>query len=113
MFWLTEDAVVVCAHELGHAENVPSQSWVTIEKRRVLVANDPEGRSIKGCPNVGPAMRPCLYTLAVTKGYSTLLSIEGHPICLDSLSGLTDGTPPATVKYKARSAGQGCIGETE
>src|SRR5438445_1399109 len=113
MFWLTEDAVVGCAHELGRAENMPSQSWVTVEKRRVLVANDPEGRSIKGCPNVGAAIRPCLRTLAVKKGYSTLLSIAGHSICLDSLSGLTDGTPPGTVKYKARSAGQNCVGETE
>jgi hypothetical protein len=113
MFWLTEDAVVVCTHELGHVQNVPSQSWVTAEKRRVLVANDPEGRSIKGCPNIGPAMRPCLNTLAVQKGYSALLKVEGHPVCLDLLSGLTDGTPPGGVKYKVRSAGQNFVGEME
>lgn len=113
MLWLTEDAVVVCLHELGQVKNVPSQALVTVENRRVLVATDPEGRSIRGCPNVGAAIRPCLNTLEVKKGYSHLLTIEGHQICLDSLSGFTDGTPPKTVKYKTRSTGQLFVGETE
>jgi hypothetical protein len=111
MLWLTEDAVIVCAHELGQIVNEPTQNITTVEGRRVLVAKDPEGRSIRGCPNVGAAIRPCLHTLAVKKGYSTWITVEGHSVCLDTLSGLTDGTPPATVLYKARHAGQSIVGE--
>jgi hypothetical protein len=109
--WLTEDAVLVCAHELGQVQNVPTQHLVTVENRRVLVATDPEGKAIKGCPNVGAAIRPCLTTLKVEKGYSPFLTVEDHRICLDSVTGLTDGTPPATVKYKVRHAGQPFVGE--
>ena len=106
MLFITEDAVVVCQHELGHVQNVPSQNWVTVAKRRVLVEIDPEGRTIKGCPNMGVGIRPCLTTLKVTSGYSNLIRIGGKRLCLDTVTGLTDGTPPGLVKYKVNNAGQ-------
>jgi hypothetical protein len=111
MLWLTDEAVLVCAHELGHLANRPSQPWVTIERHPVLVAKDPEGRSIAGCPNVGAAIKPCLRSLAVIEGYSEWITVEGHAVCLDTVYGLTDGTPPATVKYKVRHAGQPFVEE--
>jgi len=106
---LTEDAVIVCDHQLGIVQNKPSQSLVTINGRRILVENDPEGRTIKGCPNIGLTIKPCNTTLKVKKGYSQMLHIGGHAICLDILSGLTDGTPPGTVNYKVRSPGQSLV----
>ena len=39
---MTEDAIVLCTHQLGNVENQPSQTLVTIDGRRVLVDNDPE-----------------------------------------------------------------------
>jgi len=115
MLILTEDAVIVCPpeHSLGRVQNVPSQNWVTIEGRRILVENDPEGRSIKGCLNNNPVLgiRPCLTTLKVTAGYSDLIKIDGRRVCLDTVTGLTDGTPPGLVKYKVNSAGQPYVGE--
>lgn len=111
MLWLTLDATIVCAHELGNIRNVASQSFVTIAGRPVLVATDPEGRSIVGCPNIGAAIRPCLTTLAVKSGYSAWITIQHHSVSLDTLSGLTDGTPPATVLYKVRHPGQAFVGE--
>jgi hypothetical protein len=111
MFFLTEDAVVVCQHELGIVQNVPSQSLVTIANRRVLVENDPEGRTIKGCPNMGLGIRPCLTTLKATAGYSDLIRIDGRRVCLDTITGLTDGTPPGLVKYKVNNAGQPFVQE--
>ena len=111
MLWLTEDALLVCTHELGQVQNVPSQNLVTIEGRRVLVASDPEARPIKGCPNVGATIKPCLTTLAVKEGYSPFLTVEGRRICLDTVTGFTDGTPPATVEYKVRHAGQPFVQE--
>ena len=103
---MTEDAIVVCAHQLGNVTNQPSQKLVTINGRRVLVDSDPEGRGISMCPNIGGTMRPCKKTLKVTQGYSTFVRIDGKRICLDSVEGLTDGTPPGIVKYNVRAAGQ-------
>jgi hypothetical protein len=108
---LTVDALVVCAHELGRVGLVHSQPWVTVEGRPVLVRADPEGRPIAGCPNIGPTIKPCTSTLAVKVGYSDLVRIGGRAVCLDTLSGLTDGTPPGVVKYKVNAPGQPLVTE--
>ena len=111
MNWLTQDALLTCSHESGFVAIAPSQNLVTINGRRVLVAVDPETKPIAGCPWVGPGMKPCLLTLKVTKGYSRLIRIGGRQVCLDTVSGLTDGTPPGTFKYAVRSPGQALVEE--
>lgn len=111
MYWLTEDAVLVCAHELGMVGIIATQDLVTVERRRVLVKADPEQRPITGCPNTGPTIKPCTSTLAVKTGYSDWIHIQGRPVCLDTVTGLTDGTPPGTVKYRVRRPGQDWIAE--
>jgi hypothetical protein len=103
---LTEDALLVCKHALGVVRNAPSQGLVTVAGRRVLVDSDPEGRPIVGCPNVGMAIKPCACTLKVQVGYSGLVRIGGRRACLDTVSGLTDGTPPGTVLYEVKVPGQ-------
>lgn len=103
---LTEDADLRCAHELGKVNIGTSQGWVRIEGRQVLVERDPEGCAISGCPNYGPTIKPCTTTLAVQVGYSALVRIDGRRICLDTVTGLTDGTPPGSVKYQVRDSGQ-------
>ena len=108
---LTENAVLVCAHELGVVAIRPSQNVVRIGGRRVLVERNPEQCAIAGCPNVGPSIKPCTSTLVVEAGYSNLLRIDGRRVCLDPVTGLTDGTPPGTVKYKVRSPGQRWVGQ--
>jgi len=104
---LTEDALLLCEHG-GPVKLTERQSWVTIHKRRVLVENDPESRSISGCPNVNPflGLKPCTTTLPVTQGYSSFLRIDGHRMCLDTVTGLTDGTPQGAVKYTVKNPGQ-------
>lgn len=109
MLVLTEDAVVVCMHELGNVDIEGTQTLVTVAQRKVLVETDPEGRTISGCPNIGAAIRPCQNTLVVRTGYSSWIRIAGRRIVLDNLSGLTDGTPPGLVKYKVRTAGQAFV----
>lgn len=106
---LTEDAVLVCKHELGRVGIVAGQDLTTVEGRRVLVRSDPEGRPISGCPNAGPTIKPCTSTLPVKKGYSALVSVEGRPVCLETVEGLTDGTPPGTVEYQVRAPGQSLV----
>lgn len=109
---LSEDALLVCKHALGVVKNVPSQSLVTVNGRRVLVDADPEGRTIVGCPNVGIAIKPCACTLKVQVGYSGLVRINGRSACLDTVSGLTDGTPPGTVLYEVKLPGQSLVGSS-
>ena len=111
MLFITEDAVIVCQHETGRVSNAPSQDWVTIAERRVLVEVDPEGRSIKGCPNMGVGIRPCVTTLKVITGYSSFIRVGGRSVRLDTVTGLTDGTPPGLVKYKVNAAGQRFVQE--
>jgi hypothetical protein len=111
MLLLTEDALLVCQHELGKVGIEPTQDLVKVTGRRVLVEPNPEGRSISGCPNLGATIKPCLNTLAVRTGYSEWIRIEGQPVCLDSVVGFTDGTPPGVVEYQVRSAGQEFVEE--
>jgi hypothetical protein len=110
---LTENALLVCDHEAGRVSIAPTQNLVRINSRRVLVERDPESRSIAGCPNVGATIKPCLSTLPVRQGYSHLLRINGHRICLDTVRGLTDGTPPGTVDYHVRNPGQTLVTEID
>ena len=111
MLLLTEDAKLVCMHQAGIVENVPSQEWVTIALRRVLVSTDPEKREINGCPNINVGIRPCKNTLAVKIGYSDWVKVDGDRICLDNLEGLTDGTPAGFVKYVVEQPGQIFVSE--
>ena len=111
MLLLTEDAVLTCKHELGIIGMIGTQSLVTIAGRKVLVESDPEGRPIAGCPNVGATIKPCLLTLKAQAGYSGWVRIDGRAVCLDTVVGLTDGTPPGIVEYQVRSAGQSLVTE--
>lgn len=109
MRWITEDARIACAHDSGIVTGfAPVQSWVTVHGRRVLVEPDPVGRTIAHCTNLPPMGKPCTTTLAVAHGYSTLARVDGKPVCLDTVRGLTDGVAP--VDYTVRAAGQQLVG---
>ncbi len=43
--------------------------------------------------------------------YLTLLRIDRNRVCLDIVTGLTDGTPHGTIKYQVRAAGQNYVSE--
>ncbi len=103
---LSEDARLVCDHTMGVVGIAATQGLATVGGRRLLVENDPEGRPIAGCPNASVVMKPCTSTLAVKVGYSALVRIAGRRACLDTVSGLTDGTPPGLVSYSVRHPGQ-------
>jgi hypothetical protein len=108
---LTEDAIINCQHELGVVHLAPTQNLVTIEQRKVLVENNPEGRLITACPNIGATIKPCTSTLKAEFGYSEFLRIDGQRVCLDTVTGLTDGTPPGIVKYTVTAPGQALVTE--
>jgi hypothetical protein len=108
MQWVTQLARVLCGHD-GRVANRASQPWVTVAGVPVLVDADPQGRTVSGCPNSGPTMKPCTTTLAVAVGYSEWLRVDGHRIVLSHLDGLTDGTVPGTVHYTVRDPGQDTV----
>lgn len=108
MEFITERSIIRCAHG-GTVVSLASQRWVTISGAAVLVADDPQGRAITGCPNVGPTIKPCTTTLTVAAGYSGLVRVGGHPVVLSNLDGLTDGTVPGTVHYQVRVVRQGYV----
>ena len=111
MLLLTEDAVLTCRHELGVVAIVGTQNLLTIGGRKVLVDGDPESRPIAGCPNVGATIKPCLSTLKAQTGYSDWIRVDGRRVCLDTITGLTDGTPPGIVKFQVRAPGQSLVTE--
>ncbi|MEO8133196.1 MAG: hypothetical protein ABI831_04375 [Betaproteobacteria bacterium] len=100
--------VLTGEHVRGKVAVEPLQPFCTIEGRRILVDDDPEGKRISGCPNLNPAIgiRPCVTTLKVKEGYSEFVRIGKRSLCLDSVHGLTDGTPPGLVKYIVQTPGQ-------
>jgi hypothetical protein len=108
VLFITEDALLLCGH-LGRVQIAASQRWVTVEKRAVLVATDPQGKTIVGCPFY--AGKPCTGTLAVERGYSSFLRVDGHAVCRDDLVGITDGTPPAGAHYSVSRPGQSFVSE--
>jgi hypothetical protein len=105
MLVLTEDAGLFCKHGPGKVSIKATQELVTIAGRKVLVETDPQGRPISGCPSVVP-FKPCLTTLAVQKGYSDFIRVDNRRLCLDTVTGFTDGTPPGVAMYVVRTAGQ-------
>ncbi|MFW5874665.1 MAG: hypothetical protein ACOCUC_00380 [bacterium] len=107
--FLTAKAKLVCKHELGKVGIRVSQEFVTIGQDPVLVENDPEQRPVSGCPNIGATIKPCTSTLKVIRGYSNLVRINHRRVCLDTVTGLTDGTPPGTVRYIVRHPGQNFV----
>jgi hypothetical protein len=111
MYLLTEEARLVCTHETGIVHLRVSQNLVRIEKRWVLIRDDPEHRTITMCPNVGAAIQPCTRTQEVREGYSHFVTIVGQPVCLDTVSGLTNGTPQGAVRYEVRRSGQDFVSE--
>lgn len=109
---LTLEARLVCRHITGVVQFFTHhQDWVRIAGHPVLVENDPRVKVIAGCANFGATIKPCQMTVTVEKGYSDFIRIQGRKVCLDTITGLTDGTPPGSVKYIVQYPGQSFVSE--
>jgi len=104
---LREDAVLLCGH-MGVVRISASQHWVTVEGKALLVDNDPEGKTIAGCPNVASG-QPCVQTGIVQKGYSAFIRIDGHAVCRQELEGLA--LPMVVYHYTVSYPGQRLVAE--
>lgn len=109
---LTLNARLVCKHLTGVVKVIVSQQdFVCIAGQPVLVEGDSTFRFIVGCPNRGATIKPCALTTGVESGLSTFIHIQGRSVCLDTLTGLTDGTPPGTIHYVVEYPGQDFVSE--
>lgn len=108
MLVLNERARLICPHPSGIVQIEASQDFVTIDGASALVEPDPVGKDISGCLNHNPMLgiHRCSKTLAVSKGYSDWVSIEGRPVCLDTVTGHTISQPPMAAKYIVAEPGQ-------
>jgi hypothetical protein len=111
MFVLNEKAVLTCNHPNGFLRNDPSQNFVRIQKSRVLIETEPLGWIIKSCPMVPPQAKPCTVAEKVEKGYSAWVRISGRRVCLDTVTGYTDGMAPRTIMYTVMKPGQEFVSE--
>ncbi|MDX2161982.1 MAG: hypothetical protein SF162_11705 [bacterium] len=110
---LTKSAFLACAHRnASRVQNAPSQNWVTIDGQPILAQPDPLTWTIDGCP-MEPltGQLPCKAALTYVTGYSSFVTIDGHPICMDTLTGLTNGLP--SVNYLVVTPGQDWVNAAE
>jgi hypothetical protein len=116
---LSANAVLKCVHVNGLVGITTSQDFVTVtepaahdrrarQPSRWLIEADPEHRPIVGCPNINVGIYPCTVTYRVREGYSSFVRIGGRAICLDSVTGLTNGSP-GVFEYRVAAAGQGFV----
>jgi hypothetical protein len=103
---LSQTAVVTCDHGTGIVANAASQQLVTVFGVPLLIGKDPVGKGIAGCTNVSTTIKPCTSTINLDSGNSSWVTINGQGVCLDSVVGGTDGTPPSATKYRVKFAGQ-------
>ncbi|NDK35769.1 hypothetical protein [Rhodovulum sulfidophilum] len=96
---LVEPATIICAHG-GTIPQRASQGFVTVMGAPVLIEPDPVPRRVDHCP-LPPPQKKCLTTITVTAGYSRFVTIGGRPVCLDTLAGLTEGSPVGTWRVLA------------
>jgi hypothetical protein len=112
MRWLTEDATLICDHG-GRVSIAATQEMVRVGNRRALIKPNPESRSIADCPNSNPlvGILSCRNTLEVREGYSEFVRIVGKPVCLETVLGYTDGSPPRVANYKVVNPAQQFVQE--
>jgi hypothetical protein len=95
---LNAAGVVICPHG-GRVMLIPRQLTVLAQTGCVICEDAVVGAPIVGCRKpfaLGSA--PCRTVVAVFPGSTSMVvAVGGQPVCLATLTGLTDGVPPATV----------------
>ena len=102
---LTAGASIQCAHG-GRVQIVPRQQQVTAGGSPVLCEGDLMGAPIVGCAQPpSPSTKPCTMLVSTLPGSASMrVRVNGRGVHLMTLSGMTDGVPPAPVMVT--SAGQ-------
>jgi hypothetical protein len=93
---LTTNAVITCMHG-GHVTLIPKQVKAICTGGSALCVPDLVGAPIVGCTQAPSSnTKPCTMVASTLPGsFSTSFFVEGRPVYLATLSGLTDGVPPS------------------
>ncbi len=104
---LTAGGAIVCSHGAKVIPAPPPQAKLLIDGQPALVQPSlAPGTVVPGtCPNNNPSLglKACT-TVTANAGMATKLVVDGKPVLLDTATGITDSTPPGTLKVT--SAGQ-------
>jgi len=95
---LNSNAVVICPHG-GRVVLIPRQLEVLAQGGPVMRDPDLVGAPIAGCGMpVTPATAPCTLVVGTLPGSSAPnVLVGGLPVYLETLTGLTNGIPPAPI----------------
>lgn len=104
---LNGKAVLHCAH-MGTVSLDPSQSWVRIDGASVLVDPDTVNRPVVSCPAATLVNTQCTATMSADRdaSFSALVRIDGHGICLETATGVTNWSQLRNTPYAVTSPGQ-------
>jgi hypothetical protein len=76
----------------------------------LLVATVSPGTCTNTNTNLG--QKPCLKVTSIITGASTVLTVGGQPVMLETARGLTDASPPLPVLCQVSMAGQSVLEAT-
>jgi len=95
---VTANAQITCAHG-GRVTLMPRQFVAQIAGGYILCEGDLAGAPIIGCPvPPSPGSKPCTTVVSTLPGSTSLTtSVQHRPVYVATLSGLTDGVPPAPL----------------
>lgn len=98
---VTSAAKIMCAHG-GQVTLIPKQVKVLAGGAPVLCVGDLVGSPIAGCPiPITPATAPCLVVASEIPipmvGMSPKVMVNGKPVLLAGINGITSGVPPAPL----------------
>lgn len=94
---LNADASIGCGHG-GTVRIAPGRRTFTAGGAPVLTVGDLEGKPISGCTQVtGGGTVQCTAVVSVTGGAATTLTAGGRPALLETVSGVTNGSPPGAL----------------
>src|SRR5207237_81907 len=95
---ITSNATITCIHG-GRVVLVPRQAQVTVQGGSVICEPDLVGCLIVGCAQPPTATtKPCTTVISTLPGSSDpQVTVDGRPVYLATLSGITDGVPPGAI----------------
>jgi len=94
---VTSNATIMCVHG-GRVMVTPRQMKVQIQGGSVMCLPDLIGAPIVGCLQPpSPSTKPCTIVVSTPSGFSPKVLVDGRPVYLATLTGITDGVPPGTI----------------
>lgn len=88
---------VSCSHE-GKVTPFVSDAKLTVSGSAVALTSQATSWLVKGCKNTSSTTTPCVKMSGKpTAGVATKLTCGGDAVLLDTLSAITDSTPPGKL----------------